>query len=191
MFRRPVGKIKSYPLPRVVQGVDHRRRRRAAKRQSAGAGSGGSTSHQCRYVGLSGITTTVRPPHCSQTARTAAYHWPLCSIGNRAHGGGTAAAKRLTIPTISTDETNASSSYEGIGPHFAQGEGPGRVSRGPVHPKYKLPPPERDRVVQGDNHRRRRGAVKRPSAGAGSGGVSRLYQRTTRTYTPRASSDIL
>ena len=120
VFRRPVHII--YEL-RVVQRVDHRRRRGAAKCPGAAAGSDGSA----RLVDLSGITTTVRPPHSPQSVRTTAYHWPLCSIGNWAHGGGTAAAKRLTIPTISIDETNASSSYEGIGPHFALGEGPGRV----------------------------------------------------------------
>ena len=113
------GPVHIHPLPRVVQGVDYRRRRRTDKRPSAGAGSGGFARHQCRYVRLSGITTTVRPPHSPQTARTAAYHWPLCSIGAWAHGGGTATAKRSIIPTISTNETDASSSYEGIGPHYA------------------------------------------------------------------------
>ena len=40
--------------------------------------------------------------------------------------------------------------------------------------KRKLPPPER--VVQGDNHRRRRGAAMRPRGGVSSGGLPG-YQR--------------
>jgi len=44
--------------------------------------------------------------------------------------------------------------------------------------KHKLPPPER--VVQGDNHRHRGGAAKRPRADDGSNDVFILYKRTTR-----------
>ena len=100
----------SYPVPRVVQGDNHRRRRGAARRLDAGGGSGGLPRRQCWYVDLGDITTTVRSPYSPQSARTAAYHRQLCSIGNWAHGGGTVAAKcsinrrcrRTTTPHLHT-----------------------------------------------------------------------------------------
>ena len=93
---RPGQKHKLPPPERVVQGDNHRRRRGAAKRPRAGVGSGGLPGHQRRYVDLSDITITVRSPYSPQSARTAAYHRQLCSIGNWAHGDGTVAAMRLT-----------------------------------------------------------------------------------------------
>ena len=107
---RPGQKHKLPPPERVVQGDNHRRRRGAARRLGAGGGSGGLPRHQCRYVDLGDITTTVRSPYSPQSVRTAAYHRQLCSIGNWAHGGGTVAAKcsinrrcrRTTTPHLHT-----------------------------------------------------------------------------------------
>ena len=100
----------NYPVPRVVQGDNHRRLRGATMQLGAGGGSGGLPKHQCRYVDLGDITTTVRSPYSPQSACTAAYHRRLCSIGNCAHGGGTVAAKcstnrryrRTTTPHLHT-----------------------------------------------------------------------------------------
>ena len=90
------------------------------------------------------------------------------TFDRRMTGDGRNSLDKPSTPT----ERKVSPSYEG-GPDLALDDGPGRGSCMHALPrpgqKRKLPPPET--VVQGDNHRRRRGAAKRPHAGVGSGGL--------------------
>ena len=175
---RPVRNA-SYPVPRVVQGDNHRRRRGAARRLGAGGGSGGLPRRQCRYVDLGDITTTVRSPYSPQSVRTAAYHRQLCSIGNWAHGGGTVAAKcsinrrcrRTTTPHLHTKGVpiSRSATVQVDGLVCMRSHGRSR------NISYPVP-----RVVRGDNHRRRRAPAKRARAGTGRGDSSTLYKLTTR-----------